>query len=816
MTILQSAIAQSAAGATGYQIARSLRFNSADGAYLNRTFSTPTNQKKWTWSGWIKRSSLNSNGTILFSTGGSGGAQTYITYGGAITTGTTADGLNLFGAPSGDNINVYGNAVYRDLSAFANVVFSVDTTQATAANRVRIYVNGIEISYATSTYPTLNQDLKINSAYSHAIGATTSLDSWSYFNAYVADILFIDGQQLTPSSFGEFDANTGVWNPIAYTGTYGTNGFKLTFSDNSNTTAATLGKDSSGNSNNWTPNNFSVTAGAGNDSLVDTPTNYGTDTGVGGEVRGNYATLTPLTGTSKGTFSNGNLDFTSNATNWAAVLSTTAISSGKWYWEVIPQNSLEQMHGILASDTNMTLYGGGISWIGQYAKGYSYQNLTGNKYNNNVSSAYGATYTTNDVIGVALNLDAGTLTFYKNGTTQGVAYSSLTGEFYPAFSLTNNAGANSAVVNFGQRPFAYTAPSGFKALCTQNLPSPAIGATSSTLANKNFDIATYTGTGSSLSVTSLAFQPDFTWIKGRSGATDHALYDAVRGVQLDLASNTTAVEATQAQGVTAFGSTGFTVGTLAKLNTSSATYAAWNWKANGAGSSNTSGTITSTVSANSTAGISIVKYTGNGSNGATVGHGLGVAPKMIIVKSRNYGPATNWNVYHQSIGAANTLYLNSTAASASNATAFNSTTPGSSVFTLGTNAELNNNTFNYVAYCFAEVAGFSKFGTYTGNGSADGTFVYTGFMPRYVCIKQTSGAGGSWELFDTARNTYNVADLLLEPNSSGAQSTAAGYVLDFLSNGIKLRGTASGINASGATYIFMAFAESPFNYARAR
>jgi len=323
-----------------------------------------------------------------------------------------------------------------------------------------------------------------------------------------------------------------------------------------------------------------------------------------------------------------------------------------------------------------------------------------------------------------------------------------------------------------------------------------------------FNTITYTGTGATNSLTGVNFQPDWVWIKGRSGATDHGLYDAVRGVQKDLVSNATSAETTQTTGLTAFGSDGFTVGALAKLNTSAATYVAWNWLGANTTVSNTSGTITSTVSANTTSGFSIVSYTATGAN-ATVGHGLGVAPKMIIVKSRT--GVRNWPTYHSGLGSnTNFLYLNATDASASSANMWNSTTPTSTLFGIGTNVATNANTENYIAYCFADVKGYSKFGSYTGNGSTDGMFIYTGFKPAFVIIKQTSSAGEGWETGDNKRSTYNVITTFLRANSSAAESTNTDRQYDFVSNGIKMRGSHGSTNGSGSTYIYMCFAENPF------
>jgi len=319
----------------------------------------------------------------------------------------------------------------------------------------------------------------------------------------------------------------------------------------------------------------------------------------------------------------------------------------------------------------------------------------------------------------------------------------------------------------------------------------------------------YTGTGSSLGVTGVGFQPDWTWIKGRSGATDHGLYDAVRGVQKQLESNQTGAETTETTGLTAFGSDGFTVGALAQLNTSSATYVAWNWKANGAGSSNTDGTISSTVSANTTSGFSIATYTGNGSSSQTVGHGLGVALGMVIIKTKSN--SDNWRVWHTSLTSGQTLTLNSTAGQA--AAGFWPSSPSTSVVYLGTDTSVNSNTWTYVMYAFAPVAGYSAFGSYVGNGSTDGPFVYTNHRPAFVLIKRTDTTS-NWTILDFQREGYNVDNDPLFPNLSNAEGTTD--LADLLSNGFKLRSTDASVNASGGTYIYMSLASNPFKYSLAR
>ena len=325
----------------------------------------------------------------------------------------------------------------------------------------------------------------------------------------------------------------------------------------------------------------------------------------------------------------------------------------------------------------------------------------------------------------------------------------------------------------------------------------------------------YTGTGATLAVSNavntVSFQPDFVWMKGRSGATDHALYDSVRGTTFDLVSNSTAAETTQTTGLTTFGAAGFTVGALAKVNTSAATYVGWNWKAGGTAVSNTAGTITSSVSANTDAGFSVVTYTGNGVN-STMGHGLGVAPAMIFYKSRSN--AEGWPVYHSALAVANNLALSNTNAQQPNGNIYwNSTAPTATLIRAGTDTGNNGSGYTYVAYCWAPVAGYSAFGSYTGNGSADGPFVYTGFRPRFVMIKRTDGIG-NWWMFDTSRSTYNVAVQYLIADTSAVEGSD--NAIDVLSNGFKLRLATYQPNTSGATFIYAAYAENPLRYSNAR
>ena len=767
----------------GYTIAKSLRFRRSASAYLNRTPGTAGNRQKWTWSGWVKRGLSGSANQKLFSVfNGNNDNQLFE--------------ITIFN----DKLYIEGYTVYwristqvlRDHSSWYHIVCAVDTTLSTANDRIKVYINGTQITaFDTTNNPTQNADTAINQTAAHHIGSRTA--SSDFLDAYLADVYLVDGQQLTPSSFGETDSITGVWKPKAYSGTYGTNGFYLKFADATST--STLGNDSSGNSNTWTTNNISVTAGTTYDSMTDVPT-------LTSATAANYCVMNPLDLGQTSTLTEGNLRFASSSNaNQSICRGSIGVSSGKWYWEVTA-NSSSTGNGVGIAKSTAAIN----NYLGSDASGYCYFG-NGDKYNNGTGGAYGATFTTNDVIGVALDMDAGTLVFYKNNTSQGTAYSSISGTVFPSVTDGSGGAVSDLTSNFGQRPFSYTPPTGYVALNTYNLSTPTIAA-----GNKYMDATTYTGTLVSNAITNAgAFKPDLVWVKSRSAATDHKLTDSVRGVTKGLISNTTGAETTDTQGLTAFGTNGFTVGTNTDYNNLTATYVGWQWQAGqGTTSSNTSGSITSTVSVNATAGFSILTYTGNGAN-ATVGHGLGVVPQFIIVKSRSQTGGF-FRVYSPVIGAAYSLFLNSTLASTLAATIWNSTTPTSSVFSIGTDSFTNTSGETYVGYCWTPISGFSAFGSYTGNGSTDGPFIYTGFRPKYVLIKRTDTTS-DWAVCDSTRNTYNKVTAILFPNTADAEATAD--IFQFFSNGFKLNQTGAGANASGGTYIYAAFAETPFKYANA-
>ena len=783
-----------ASGNQGYEIERSLRFNSGDSAHLTRTPSSASNSTTFTWSAWIKVDSSTSNQT-LFSATSSGTLQ----YDFILTN----NQLNVYGI---ETVFVYDkklSRVFRDPSAWYHLVVAFDTTDSTAEDRIKIYVNGErQTDFATNTNPSASRTTGFNKTVEHSIGGRTNYSTGQYSNGYQTEINFIDGSQLGPGSFGETDSATGAWIPKKYSGAYGTNGFYLNFSDNSGVTATTLGKDSSGNGNNWTPVNLSVTAGTGNDSLEDTPTN-------------NWCTLNPLNrGVDNPTVSDGNLLLSSPSTDHTVVATFGIPSSGKWYWEYSKTAGANLMSGIIY-DPEVVIGSGLSTYLGGQNNGYSVYAANGQKYTGAIGNqTYMATPPTSTTITVAFDADTNELYFGADGnwgdgsgnTNQtfanaAVAYTVPTGKtYYPAISFN---GGN-AFANFGQRPFDHTPPTGYKALNAANLPVPTIKD-----GTEYFNTVLWTGNSSTQAITGVGFQPDFVWGKARSVGYAHNLFDAVRGATKSLVSSSTAAEITLS-GLTSFDSDGFTLGSNLDLNLTTHTYVAWNWKANGSGSANTDGTISSTVSVNAEAGFSIVSYTGSGAN-ATIGHGLGVAPSMMIVKNRDRN--ASWAIYHGSLGATKVLQFDTNSAF-TDSTSWNNTSPTSSVFTIGTANSVNASTEDIIAYCFAEVEGYSKFGSYTGNGSSTaGTFVSLPFKPAFLIMKKSSGSD-NWEMKDNTRDPENPVDSSLFPSAASAEST--GRNIDFLSNGFKHYNANGNTNENGQTYIYMAFAEMPFKYANAR
>jgi hypothetical protein len=629
MSIIGSNILAGAAGSgvSAYEIEQSLRFNSADSARLTRTPSTAGNRRVFTTSFWVKRGKLSNSSYIsIFNAGASTAANNSDNY------------YVRFRYDDVLNVGTYSTsitdttAVLRDLSAWYHVVVAMD--QNDTVNSCKVYLNGVLSAQGNTVNST---DLAANNTVQHSIGYFAA-SSDQYLDGYLAEFHHVDGTRLTPSSFGEYDDNN-VWRPIEYTGgSYGTNGFYLKFDP---TATNGIGHDHSGNGNNFSPTGFS-TSGTGTDVMSDTPTT-------------NWATLNPLSPSqSEAVLANGNLDCTWTNVSGHTRRSTIAVGSGKWYAEITRGTSTLSV-GLVDADLKL------LSWPGNSTYGstgsYAYRTDDGSKYNNGSGSSYGSTVATGDVIGIAYDGDNGALYFSKNGTWQnsgdptsgasatGAAFTGLGNQTW-TIACGNAGGSTNGIAtnfNFGQRAFAYTPPTGYKALNTANLPAPDIKDGS-----QYFDTKLYTGTDATLTV-NYDFGPDFVWIKSRSHASDHSLYDIVRGTNLQLRSNSTNAEINDTNGFNSFNTNGFTLGidTGDNINAASRTYVAWAWDAGGSGSSNTDGTITSTVSANPTAGFSIATYTGTGSN-ASVGHGLGVTPSMCIIKQRN--TAQSWWVWHQALG----------------------------------------------------------------------------------------------------------------------------------------------------------------------
>ena len=767
--LLLATAADGAAAAAAGPI-KSLRFNSGDTANLTRTF-TNTEQKKYTVSFWIKRTvlgvaqriySTNANSYIMFD------SNNYL-HGNSRGTGST-------------NAFWYSTRIFRDVGAWYHIVVAYDMSQAAFADKLKVYVNG-ELETLTGSLLDINQ----HSGGTHYIG--TRAAATMYLDGYLADFYYIGGSQLDATSFGAFDSS-GVWQAAEYDGTFGTNGAHLLdFASES-----TVGHDSSGNENDFTANNISTSAGAGNDVLFDVPTN-GTqsDTGAGGEVSGNYCTWNIVDGFTKPTLSNGNLDFTnSGQLRSENLLGTVGFPvSGKYYFEVTITSYPSASTGSLR--VGIARNGGvGTTDVLVY-------NATGNFQTFGADDSTPPTYGNGDVIGVAVDIDSTTVYFYKNGSLQGSKTFSSSDQFFPFFRLFKNSNSDtiSGFANFGARAYTHAAPSGYTSLNTANFPTPTIADGSD-----YFDIKLYTGNGSTQTISGLGFSPDWVWTKARSFAENNNVFDTVRGVtKLILPDQTTAEQTIS--GITAFTSDGYTLGSHLSCNQNNSTYVSWNWDAGSSTASNTDGGITSSCRTSTSSGFSIVSWTGNGSSNQTVGHNLGVVPELIIAKNRD--TTNSWAVWTTGFNANEYLLLNSTSAKATFSGQWGST-PTSSVFGVN-DSSVNGSGNDIIAYCFSSVSSFSQIGQYTGNASTDGPFVALSFRPAWIMYKNISAAH-SWVIFDSTRDTYNVSDSYLLANSSATEANAS--TIDFLSNGFKIRSSAASPNGSGNSILYLAFAENPF------
>jgi len=801
----------------GYTIDQSLRFNDNDTAYLSRTPSSAGNRRTWTFSCWIKRGALGNK--TIFSAGDNADVTSMgvIKFNAGYSNGVEFIDVTLGGGASAKYYRPL--PAYRDSSAWYHLVVAVDTTQSTESNRVKLYMNGVApTDFVTGypTYPAQNTEYHINNTKPHFIGGYSYEIAVNPFDGYLSEVNFIDGQALDATYFGE-TGDYGEWKPIEYTGTYGTNGFYLDFD-------GTYYNDKSGNGNNWTANNLATT-----DVVLDSPTN-------------NFATLNPLDYSGTFTTYEGNLKYTSNTgvmrgsmasdnqkmyleyCQLSTVSSSTPVIFGIGSTNGRPLHESNHKQSIVVHLDNAAQNRVRVFIDNAQASNVAYSNLGSVSVGDIFQFAYDPS-TGKAWVGhnnTWLDGSGGTTGNPSSGTNPTYTFSDTT---QPMTAYVDHAGvSHTGCLNFGQDSsfagnktaqgntddnnigdFYYTPPSGYLALCTANLPDPAV------IPSEHFNTVLYSGNGTSQSITGVGFQPDWLWLKTRSATGNHVVFDAVRGTSARLRPSSTSAE--DSSSITSFDSDGFTLGI--EQNNGTATYVSWNWKANGSGVSNTNGSITSTVSANQDAGFSIVNFTGTGSNG-TVGHGLSQAPEMMIFKRRDSG-SSNWITYHKGIGNGYNLFLNLTnAKDTDGALYWQSTDPTSTVFTAGGYSQLNNSGSDTIGYCFHSVDGFSKVGSYTGNGDADGTFVYTGFRPAFVIVKRTNSSG-SWYISDNKRDTTNplLAGLYADSPTQEDNVSTSLYI-DYVSNGFKLRGTYTGSNASGSTYIYMCFSENPFKHTNAK
>ena len=788
-------------------ITKSLMFDDGSNSYLSRTHSA-SNKKTFTISVWVKRS-IFSQYQRIFNAVDSGDNEHLIF--------RDTNQLHFY---SGDaSADVKTNLEFENVTRWYHIVCRVDTTQSTASDRVRLYVDGtLQTNLATSTYPSQDADTAFNGNVVHEIGRSNS--SSQYFDGYMAEFNFTDGQSYGPDTFGMTDTSTGLWVPKSLSSiTYGTNGFRLQFA---NSAGQTIGDDTSGNTNDW------AISGIGTDHVVnDSPSknypNYDTTQTVDGA--GGVVVI------SEGS-TRVDMDFGSSGNQYGMAIMhpSWAVSTGKYYWEhkliseSHPGGGIDNLSipGIIdiTRDPLLTSYIGhlsGITTFGYYTlSGYILCN--GSNYS---STNYGVGGSKTrpaigEVMNMALDMDNGAWYIGVEGTY-------MTGEDGQVGDPTSGSARTGAIVKWDPkdtRKYVYgtSTLSGYNAVDEVNFGQESL----------NNSIPTgYTEWNSDTVPEARDLnprsKPDLVWIKNRDATDNHQWYDSTRGVTKMMASNTTDQEATDNDGLQKFLKEGFQVDGDDKVNTNNESYVAWNWVANGgtevANTDGSGATLASTIQANQTAGFSIVQVTAPSSPSGTykIAHGLGAAPEMIIGKNRENSGGYNWSVFFggragvvadRSQSADHYLELNTTDAYADNATVWGDTLPTSSVFTAGVGVPLLSNE-KTIFYCWTSIPGYSMIGRYKGNGNVDGPFVYTGFKPQWLMYKG-SDAAAQWDILDNARNQNNPGTTVLSANLTNADRTPGSYTsIDFHANGFKIRANNDGINYLNRFYQFLAIAEHP-------
>ena len=762
--------------------------------YLTRTPSSAGNRRTWTWSGWVKRSSLGAlQGLFSVDTGAAESTLGFL----------ANDTLRFY--QIGQTNGLVTTQVFRDVGAWYHIVLVSDTTQSTESSRTKLYINGEQVtSFSSAEYLSQNADTEFNTTNPHEIGFYSNQTGGAgYFDGYMAHVHFTDGYAYAASTFGS-TATNGQWVPnLNPSVTYGTNGFFLKF-----TNASDLGEDFSGNNNDYTK------SGSG-DKVLDNPENV-------------FSTFNPNDNYwANSTFSEGNCKMVTAGSGYGYPRSTIGLSTGKWYFEA----KASSLSGNLFVGIVSTAQTGTEQEVGYSANDYGYKFTSGAIRTAGSETSYGNSISTSDILGVGIDLDNNKLYFSKNGTWQNSAdpvsgsngfsitapSSTVVGAYFPTASDINSSNSSTVQFNFGNPSFTiasgnadgngegnfeYAPPTGYLAICTNNVSSELtlpIGKGGSYM-----NTVLYTGNGTSQTITGVGFQPDFLWIKNRQQSDWNNLVDSIRGATKRLSSNNETAENDNAQNVSAFASDGFSVGNDHNTNANGENYVSWNWLGSNTTATNTDGSITTTVSANTTSGFSIVTFTSPASGSYTLGHGLNSAPDLVIYKCR--GTTSPWWTFYTLVdGSLDYVNLSATSAGASDSAGL--AVPTSTVFSLVDNYAPTSQTA--VAYCFHSVEGYSKIGKYTGNGSTDGAFVYTGFRPSFFLTKPASTTG-EWTMYDNTRDTFNVADHRLAANDSASEYNNGNGLIDFLSNGFKMRVNHPSNNSSGVTYLYMAFAENPF------